>query len=305
MLTGCSHFINTVSATNWQGRYFGFCFGYSDHFVFLFLLQGVYATNRCSRVNIPAAQQHLWYLRSCHQRQTVSEGGGKWCFFEFVPFCPEVATIPLQVVHFTFWTECAWGFLCGAQQVAAGFLLSHFYPPVERFWLLCGLFFYLFYFFVEWIQHLFFLIGWTSRQSAFGSCTIRKSIDRNRTIWPEWTQQTIITHSLARGLCSDNTISCLEPCWRIYLWWHRCLGFGTAGVQINLFSTATAASAVVRDSYACEPGPFNLDLDLDKCQGFLLWCRLVFKQQLLSFSTDSARVNFLIGLLRGKALTWV
>lgn len=63
-----------------------------------------------------------------------------------------------------------------------------------------------------------------------------------------------------------------------------------------------AARAGVRDLHACDPEPF--ERDLNKCRDFLLQCRLVFDQCPLSFAIDSARVNFLIGLLRGKVLTW-
>lgn len=80
-------------------------------------------------------------------------------------------------------------------------------------------------------------------------------------------------------------------------------------VQVSTLAAATiprdgsgAASAAVRESHACNPEPF--DRNLGKCRGFLLQCCLVFEQRPQSFSLDSAKVNYVVGLLRGKALTW-
>lgn len=68
-------------------------------------------------------------------------------------------------------------------------------------------------------------------------------------------------------------------------------------------ASASGSSPPVREAHVCDPEPFHGDLD--KCRGFLLQCRLVFEQRSLSFSSDSAKVNYFIGLLRGKALAWV
>lgn len=64
-------------------------------------------------------------------------------------------------------------------------------------------------------------------------------------------------------------------------------------------SAAATAQAGVRDLHACDPKPLKGDLD----KWLLLQCRLVFEQRSLSFATGAAQVNFLIGLLKGKALT--
>lgn len=64
--------------------------------------------------------------------------------------------------------------------------------------------------------------------------------------------------------------------------------------------TATGASLVPRESYTCDPDPFNGDLV--KCQGFLLQCRLVFSQRPLVFASDEAKINY---VLQGRALAWV
>lgn len=80
-------------------------------------------------------------------------------------------------------------------------------------------------------------------------------------------------------------------------------------VQVSTLAAATipcdgsgAASAAVREFHACNPEPF--DRNLGKCRGFLLQCCLVFEQRPQSFSLDSAKVNYVVGLLRGKVWTW-
>lgn len=52
------------------------------------------------------------------------------------------------------------------------------------------------------------------------------------------------------------------------------------------------ASAAVRDSHTCDPEPF--DGDLGKWRGFLLQCRLLFERRPQSFSSDSAKVNYVV-----------
>lgn len=58
----------------------------------------------------------------------------------------------------------------------------------------------------------------------------------------------------------------------------------------------------MKDSHACNQECF--DGDLDKCWSFLLQCRLVFAQRPLLFASDTARINYIFGLLRGRALAW-
>uniref|UniRef100_A0A667WXZ9 CCHC-type domain-containing protein n=1 Tax=Myripristis murdjan TaxID=586833 RepID=A0A667WXZ9_9TELE len=62
------------------------------------------------------------------------------------------------------------------------------------------------------------------------------------------------------------------------------------------------ATSPPRDNHVSDPEPFQGDLD--KCRGFLLQCALVFRQRPQSFATDGARINYVIGLLRGRALSW-
>lgn len=56
-------------------------------------------------------------------------------------------------------------------------------------------------------------------------------------------------------------------------------------------------------SYTCDPDPF--DGDLIKCQDFILQGSLVFSQRVSLLSSDSTKMNFIIGLLQERALAWV
>lgn len=58
--------------------------------------------------------------------------------------------------------------------------------------------------------------------------------------------------------------------------------------QTKASSVADYAVAVAPtcDSYACDPEPF--DGNLDRCRGFLLQCRLVFSQQSRLFTSDES-----------------
>lgn len=56
------------------------------------------------------------------------------------------------------------------------------------------------------------------------------------------------------------------------------------------------------DSYACDPEPF--DGSLDHFRGFLLQCMLVFSQRASWFPSDVTKIDFMIGLLRGRELAW-
>lgn len=51
-----------------------------------------------------------------------------------------------------------------------------------------------------------------------------------------------------------------------------------------------------------DPDPFFGDLE--KCRGFLLQCGLVFQQRPVSFSSDLAKINYVVGLFHGRALAW-
>lgn len=67
-------------------------------------------------------------------------------------------------------------------------------------------------------------------------------------------------------------------------------------------NSRVGGAAGFSDSYTCDPEPY--DGDLSKCRGFVLQCQLVFSQRAHLFPTDRAKVNYIIGLLRGRALAW-
>uniref|UniRef100_A0A8C6KAW0 CCHC-type domain-containing protein n=1 Tax=Nothobranchius furzeri TaxID=105023 RepID=A0A8C6KAW0_NOTFU len=55
---------------------------------------------------------------------------------------------------------------------------------------------------------------------------------------------------------------------------------------------------------ATSPPPETFDGDREVCRGFLLQCQLAFPRSPESFSTEEARISYIIGLLRSKALRW-
>lgn len=69
-------------------------------------------------------------------------------------------------------------------------------------------------------------------------------------------------------------------------------GAGTAASR----ERATAPSTSSSD--ACDPFEGNLN----KCRRFLFQCSLLFQQRPHFFSSDTAKINYVIGLLRGNAL---
>ncbi|KAK0154208.1 Retrotransposon-like protein 1 [Merluccius polli] len=52
------------------------------------------------------------------------------------------------------------------------------------------------------------------------------------------------------------------------------------------------------------PAPEPYGGDLGRCRSFLLQCSLVFELQPQTYTSDKARIAYLIGSLRGEALTW-
>uniref|UniRef100_A0A1A8BFW1 CCHC-type domain-containing protein n=2 Tax=Nothobranchius kadleci TaxID=1051664 RepID=A0A1A8BFW1_NOTKA len=55
---------------------------------------------------------------------------------------------------------------------------------------------------------------------------------------------------------------------------------------------------------ALSPPPETFDGDRNVCRGFLLQCNLAFQRSPESFATDAAKISYIVGLLRGKALRW-
>ena len=52
------------------------------------------------------------------------------------------------------------------------------------------------------------------------------------------------------------------------------------------------------------PTPDSYAGDVGVCEGFLLQCTLAITQSPHSFSSDSTKTAFVLGLLKGKALAW-
>ena len=65
---------------------------------------------------------------------------------------------------------------------------------------------------------------------------------------------------------------------------------------------ASASSPPLREPSV--PAPDRFDGNLGECRSFLLQCSLVFGQQPYTYASDRAKISYLIGCLRGSALTW-
>uniref|UniRef100_A0A3B5RF72 CCHC-type domain-containing protein n=1 Tax=Xiphophorus maculatus TaxID=8083 RepID=A0A3B5RF72_XIPMA len=65
---------------------------------------------------------------------------------------------------------------------------------------------------------------------------------------------------------------------------------------------APPASARLREVSPPMPEPYTGEID--RCRGFLLQCSLVFSSSPQSFQTDGAKISFVVGNLRGRALKW-
>lgn len=83
---------------------------------------------------------------------------------------------------------------------------------------------------------------------------------------------------------------------------NRAMADLAAQVSVLSHAPAPVASPGQREVRVVDPEPYYGDLE--RCRGFLLQCRRVFQQQPLSFAVDEAKKNYLIGLLRGRALAW-
>lgn len=81
---------------------------------------------------------------------------------------------------------------------------------------------------------------------------------------------------------------------------------GLARVFVPAQSTTAAPPPMppssVREAHV--PDPDHYSGDMGKCGGFLLQCSLVFSQKPITYATDSSKIAFIMGLLKGKALDW-
>lgn len=67
-------------------------------------------------------------------------------------------------------------------------------------------------------------------------------------------------------------------------------------------SPATPQAPQARDSSTTDPEPFSGQSDL--CRGFLFQCETVFSQRPNAFASDVNKIQYMCGLMRGKALRW-
>ncbi|ROJ30503.1 Retrotransposon-like protein 1 [Anabarilius grahami] len=75
--------------------------------------------------------------------------------------------------------------------------------------------------------------------------------------------------------------------------------FNTAAAST---STASTPSPVFTASPMAKPAPYSGSAE--DCSGFLLQCELVLEMQPHIYSTDTAKIAFIISQLQGKALQW-
>uniref|UniRef100_A0A3B3HMM2 DUF4939 domain-containing protein n=1 Tax=Oryzias latipes TaxID=8090 RepID=A0A3B3HMM2_ORYLA len=70
----------------------------------------------------------------------------------------------------------------------------------------------------------------------------------------------------------------------------------------QLTQLQTLLSSQVQEARIPNPDPFSGTSD--HCRGFLLQCTMVFSQQSSMYSSDEAKIAYMTGLLRGRALEW-
>uniref|UniRef100_A0A3B3HQ03 DUF4939 domain-containing protein n=1 Tax=Oryzias latipes TaxID=8090 RepID=A0A3B3HQ03_ORYLA len=74
-------------------------------------------------------------------------------------------------------------------------------------------------------------------------------------------------------------------------------------IHLNaLTQLQTLLSSQVQEARIPNPDPFSGTSD--HCRGFLLQCTMVFSQQSSMYSSDEAKIAYVTGLLRGRALEW-
>jgi len=77
----------------------------------------------------------------------------------------------------------------------------------------------------------------------------------------------------------------------------------TTSAAVSLATPSPVFSPTPRQDFPItDPEPFHGEVE--KCRGFLFQCNKVFRQRPVSFAADVTRINYVLSLLRGKALTW-
>ncbi|KAI3357782.1 hypothetical protein L3Q82_016166 [Scortum barcoo] len=79
---------------------------------------------------------------------------------------------------------------------------------------------------------------------------------------------------------------------------------GSEGTPPGLSSSLAAGSTVSTPCEPFVPTPESYAGDLGSCSRFLFQCSIVFVQQPSSYSSDNAKIGYVVNLLRGKASDW-
>ncbi|KAI3369234.1 hypothetical protein L3Q82_007781 [Scortum barcoo] len=79
---------------------------------------------------------------------------------------------------------------------------------------------------------------------------------------------------------------------------------GSEGTPPGLSSSLAAGSTVSTPREPFVPTPESYAGDLGSCSRFLFQCSIVFVQQPSSYSSDNAKIGYVVNLLRGKASDW-
>lgn len=76
----------------------------------------------------------------------------------------------------------------------------------------------------------------------------------------------------------------------------------TSSAILPVTSNPPPVSTPCRDFHITDPEPFHGEVE--KCKGFIFQCNKVFRQRFLSFPSDVTKINYVLNLLRGRALDW-
>uniref|UniRef100_A0A3B3ZY85 DUF4939 domain-containing protein n=1 Tax=Periophthalmus magnuspinnatus TaxID=409849 RepID=A0A3B3ZY85_9GOBI len=73
-------------------------------------------------------------------------------------------------------------------------------------------------------------------------------------------------------------------------------------ILLNSFHSGSAPPLCPSESRSTDPDPYAGQPGL--CRGFLFQCLSMFQQRPARFPSDAARIRYVCGLLRGRALQW-
>uniref|UniRef100_A0A8C6LVF1 Gypsy retrotransposon integrase-like protein 1 n=1 Tax=Nothobranchius furzeri TaxID=105023 RepID=A0A8C6LVF1_NOTFU len=75
---------------------------------------------------------------------------------------------------------------------------------------------------------------------------------------------------------------------------------------VTSFPGAEATNSAEETHFRVAPSPATTPFggEFEDCRSFLLQCRLAFERSPAAFRSDSAKISYVVGLLRGRALRW-